>query len=103
MGPVEKQSEPKPSSWQKLGGQSSFWRKLIGWPCLFIGLLGIILPIIPGIPFLIVGLAALSTEYRWVRSLLVWTKRKAGKYWPQKIQIPSAPHRIPRRRKDHPL
>jgi hypothetical protein len=93
VGPAENQTEPKPPFWQKLAGNSSFWRKLIGWPCLFIGLMGIILPIIPGIPFLIVGLAALSTEYRWVRSLLVWTKRKTRRFWPRKIQIPRAPRK----------
>ena len=76
-----------------------FWRKVVGWTCLVIGLLGIILPIIPGIPFLVVGLAALSTEYRWVRSLLIWMKRKLGRFWPQKLQIP----RRTLRPKDRPL
>lgn len=102
MDPAEKQPDQKPPFWQKLAGKSSFWRKLIGWPCLFIGLLGVIMPIIPGIPFLVVGLAALSTEYRWVRSLLVWTKRKMGRYWPQKIKIPPL-RRKSSRPDDHPL
>lgn len=81
--------------------KSRIWRELVGWTCLVIGVLGIILPIIPGIPFLLVGLAALSTEYRWVRSLLVGTKRKLGRYWPKQVRIPR-PARKPSRPQDGP-
>lgn len=87
VDPAEKQSLPK----------GRIWRELVGWSCLVIGVLGIILPIIPGIPFLVVGLAALSTEYRWVRSLLVWMKRKLGRYWPRQIKIPRVRRKVSRR------
>ncbi len=70
-----------------------FWRKLIGWTCLGIGLLGVVLPIIPGIPFLIAGMVSLSTEHRWVRAALVWTKRKLGKFWPRISRTLRLPHR----------
>lgn len=88
VGPAENEPEPRHGFWRKLVDKSPLLRTLVGWVCLVIGLLGIILPIIPGIPFLIAGLALLSTEHRWVRSLLVWTKRRLGRWWPQKIKIP---------------
>ncbi|HEV2135969.1 MAG TPA: PGPGW domain-containing protein [Terracidiphilus sp.] len=79
-----------------------FWRRLIGWTCLGIGLLGMLLPIIPGIPFLIVGLVSLSTEHRWVRAVLIWAKRKLGKFWPRTFNMPRAPRKRSRilRRQD---
>lgn len=49
--------------------KSSLWLKIVGWACIFVGLLGIVLPIIPGIPFLIAGVATLSTQYRWARAV----------------------------------
>lgn len=41
-----------------------------GWAFLLLGFLGLILPILPGVPFLIVGLLILSTEYLWASSIL---------------------------------
>ena len=97
VGPAENQAESRRGFWRKLVDKSPLLRMVVGWVCLIIGLLGIILPIIPGIPFLIVGLALLSTEHRWVRSLLIWTKRKLGRWWPRKIQIPPLRRRSSRR------
>ena len=88
VGATDRQTESKETFWRKLISKNPFWRKLVGWTCLALGVFGIILPIIPGIPFLVAGLALLSTEYRWVRSLLIWTKRKLGRWWPRRIQIP---------------
>ncbi len=62
--------------------QSSLWLKLGGWLCIAIGLLGIILPIIPGVPILIVGLVTLSTQHRWARALLLWAKRRFRNVFP---------------------
>lgn len=97
----DKQPESQ-SFWRTLADKSPFWRKVVGWICLAVGVFGIILPILPGIPFLVAGLLLLSTEYRWVRSLLIWIKRKMGRWWPQKIQIPRERHRSSRR-EDRPL
>jgi uncharacterized membrane protein YbaN (DUF454 family) len=41
-----------------------------------IGILGIILPVMPGWVFLIPGLVILGEEYSWARSLLKWAKAK---------------------------
>jgi len=54
--------------------RSSLWLKIVGWACIAVGLLGIVLPIIPGIPFLIAGLATLSTQHRWARALTLRLK-----------------------------
>jgi uncharacterized membrane protein YbaN (DUF454 family) len=44
-----------------------------------VGLLGIVLPILPGIPFLVAGLAALSTQHRWARALSLRLKMRFRK------------------------
>jgi uncharacterized membrane protein YbaN (DUF454 family) len=62
--------------------KGSLWRKIIGWSFVAAGLLGLVLPIIPGIPLLIAGLVALSTQHRWARALMLWMKRRFRKYWP---------------------
>ena len=40
------------------------------------GILGMILPVIPGVPLLIGGLVVLSARYRWAAVGLRWLKRK---------------------------
>lgn len=87
--------------WKKVIRENTFGRRVVGWLCVFIGLLGLILPILPGIPFLAVGVALLSTEYRWARALLVRLKRKLGRWWPQQIRIPRA-RRKNQRGETHP-
>lgn len=74
--------------------RGAFWRKLIGWVCVGIGLLGILLPIIPGVPFLVAGLISLSTEHRWIRAVLILARRKLAKARPQISRM----LRLPRRR-----
>ena len=54
----------------------SIWRKVAGWACLALGVLGIVLPIVPGIPLLIAGMATLSTQHRWARASVLWMKRR---------------------------
>ena len=60
----------------------SLWRQMVGWGALGIGLLGVILPIIPGIPLLIFGLVVLSTQYRWAHTAMVWMKKKYHQHKP---------------------
>lgn len=43
---------------------------LLGWALVALGVIGIVLPILPGIPLLIVGLFVLSGEYVWAHKLL---------------------------------
>ena len=62
--------------------RGSLGRKIVGWLCIAAGLLGLVLPIIPGIPLLIAGVVTLSTQHRWARALLLWMKRRFRKHWP---------------------
>lgn len=61
--------------------QSSLWVKIVGWVCLTVGLSGLVLPILPGIPLMIAGLAALSTQHRWARVLTLRLKSRYRRYW----------------------
>jgi uncharacterized membrane protein YbaN (DUF454 family) len=40
-----------------------------GWLLLVLGAAGLVLPVLPGIPFVLVGLSILSVEYAWARNL----------------------------------
>jgi uncharacterized membrane protein YbaN (DUF454 family) len=51
-----------------------FW----GWVLAALGVIGLIMPIMPGWVFLIPGLIILSDYFPWARRLLTWAKRKAG-------------------------
>ena len=62
--------------------RGSLWRKIVGWLCIAAGLLGLVLPIIPGIPLLIAGVVTLSTQHRWARALMLRMKRRFRKQWP---------------------
>jgi uncharacterized protein YqgC (DUF456 family) len=62
--------------------ESSLWLKIVGWACIAVGLLGLVLPIIPGIPILIAGLVTLSTQHRWARALLLWVKKRYRHFSP---------------------
>ena len=70
-----------PDANERIQQKSSLWLKIVGWACVAVGLLGIALPIIPGIPFLIAGLATLSTQHRWVRVLTLRLKMRFRRFF----------------------
>ena len=43
---------------------------LIGWGFILAGMVGMILPVLPGIVFMLIGLLILSSEYVWASNLL---------------------------------
>jgi uncharacterized protein YqgC (DUF456 family) len=45
-----------------------------GGTLVILGLIGLVLPVIPGIPLLIAGFALLATEFAWAEALLNRTK-----------------------------
>ena len=54
----------------------TLWRTAVGWSLVCIGVLGIILPVIPGLPLLAAGLLVLSARYRWATISVRWVRRK---------------------------
>lgn len=51
-------------------------RIALGFFLLFLGVLGLILPVMPGWVFIIPGLWILSRHFRWPRHLLLWVRRR---------------------------
>lgn len=51
-------------------GRSKIAVLMLGWALLLLGMVGLLLPLLPGIPFFIAGLVVLSREYEWARGLL---------------------------------
>jgi uncharacterized membrane protein YbaN (DUF454 family) len=47
-----------------------------GFAMLLVGVVGWILPVLPGWPFAIAGLVVLGREFRWARSTLEWLKKR---------------------------
>jgi hypothetical protein len=55
------------------------WRTISGWTCLALGVLGLALPLLPGIPLLFAGLFLLSTSYQWARRSRRWLRSRIRK------------------------
>jgi Putative transmembrane protein (PGPGW) len=62
----------------------SLWGAVVGWVCVCLGLLGLVLPVAPGLPFLFAGLFILSARYTWAAICLHWVKRQAKKVSPER-------------------
>jgi uncharacterized membrane protein YbaN (DUF454 family) len=58
----------------------SLWRNVGGWILVVLGVAGLILPFLPGVPLLIAGLVMLSADYRWARNCL-----RRVKLWARKL------------------
>ena len=50
---------------------------VVGSILVAVGILGIALPVLPGLPFLIAGLVILSNYFPGIRRLLRWAREKA--------------------------
>ena len=66
-------------------GKRIAWRVIrlaAGWLLIVVGVIGLFLPVLQGILFILSGLAVLSTESRWARILLEkfsnWRKARRG-------------------------
>ena len=53
---------------------STDWKRVVilttGWLFVVLGIVGLLLPFLQGILFLLIGLVILSTEYSWARRVL---------------------------------
>jgi uncharacterized membrane protein YbaN (DUF454 family) len=65
-----------PARMKKLTPSVSLWRTAVGWALICAGVIGMILPVLPGVPLLIGGLVVLSARYRWAAVGVKWLKRK---------------------------
>ncbi|MEL0110749.1 MAG: PGPGW domain-containing protein [Rickettsiales bacterium] len=52
----------------------------LGWFFIVLGVLGLFLPILQGILFLVIGMVLLSYESPWFREKLTWFERRYPKY-----------------------
>ena len=50
--------------------------QIVGWAFIALGIVGLFLPILQGILFLLIGLMILSTEYVWAHHLLKRLREK---------------------------
>lgn len=48
----------------------------LGWAFILVGIVGLFLPILQGILFLLIGLVILSSEYVWAHRLLLKLKQR---------------------------
>jgi len=53
-------------------------RITLGSALLLLGVIGLMLPVVPQIPFLLGGLTLLSTESRHAKALLEYVERRVG-------------------------
>ena len=67
----------KPSSWRR------FLLWVTGWACIFLGILGIFLPILQGILFLLIGLFILSPMSPRIRMFRIRLRAKARARYPR--------------------
>jgi uncharacterized protein YqgC (DUF456 family) len=51
------------------------WRVAIGVPLIALGLVGLVLPIIPGLPLLAAGLLAIGADHPRLRPVVEWLRR----------------------------
>lgn len=51
-------------------------RIIAGFILLGMGVVGLLIPVVPQVPFLVGGLLLLAPEFQWARRLLDWAKRK---------------------------
>jgi len=47
-----------------------------GFGLIILGVIGLFLPVLQGIAFILLGLLLLSREFHWARRLLDWVKQK---------------------------
>ena len=54
-------------------------RQVLGLSLLGLGVIGTLLPVIPGIPLLVAGAAILGPQHRLVRPVATWLRRRTSR------------------------
>lgn len=49
---------------------------ILGWFFLILGVIGLFLPVLQGVLFIVIGLAILAPEQEWAHRLLLWLRRR---------------------------
>ncbi len=52
---------------------------VVGWLFIVLGIIGLFLPILQGVLFLLIGLIILSSEYVWARKLVEYFRKRFPK------------------------
>ena len=61
---------------QRTNGWVRMGRQVAGWCLIALGLLGLIVPVLPGFLFLIPGLGLIAPEFPWARRALEWSRTR---------------------------
>jgi uncharacterized protein len=56
------------------------WRSAAGYSCIVVGIAGCVLPILPGVPLLFLGLGLLSVHNPWAANLLEKLKKALSRF-----------------------
>jgi hypothetical protein len=54
------------------------FRNVLGYSCITVGIIGCVLPILPGLPFIFVGLGLLAVHNPWAARLLERLRQRLG-------------------------
>ncbi len=58
-----------------------YWRHVVGWPLLLLGIAGLALPFLQGILFIVAALFILAPEVPIIRRLLLALRRRYPEYF----------------------
>lgn len=61
---------------ERTGTLSVVFRHIAGWSLILLGLVGLVLPIMPGFLFILPGLGLIAPEIPWAKRTLEWSKEK---------------------------
>ncbi|MBI4553428.1 MAG: hypothetical protein HY710_14280 [Candidatus Latescibacteria bacterium] len=62
-------------------------RPILGWMFVFVGIIGLFLPILQGILFIVIGLVLLSSRYSFAHSLLQKTQHRYPREYEQMLRM----------------
>ena len=66
---------------------------LLGWAFIVLGIIGLFLPILQGVLFLLIGLLILSSEYVWAHRLLLKIRRRYPSIDARWTQVQATTHK----------